>query len=142
MNRRIFLSSVVAGLTSASTLGSFAAHAGDAAADYTPGMITDALAAGKTVFVDYAADWCGTCRRQARVISQLRSENPAYDDAMIFVRVDWDDYRSHDVTTSRNIPRRSTLLVLRGEDELGRLVAETGSDSIRDLMDKGLSPDA
>lgn len=106
--------------------------------DYTPGLIQAALDDGKTVFVDFAADWCSTCARQERVIGALRAENPAYDDAMVFVRVDWDDFRTHEVTTSRNIPRRSTLLLLRGDEELGRIVAGTGTDQIKELMDLGL----
>ncbi|MEL6964376.1 MAG: thioredoxin family protein, partial [Pseudomonadota bacterium] len=102
--------------------------------DYTPGLIQDALADGKTVFVDFAADWCSTCARQERVINELRAENPAYDEHILFVRVDWDDFGREDVSTSRNIPRRSTLLVLRGDDELGRIVAGTGTDEIRALL--------
>lgn len=106
--------------------------------DYAPGAIQEALDAGKTVFVDYSATWCSTCRRQERVINALRSEDPAYDSAMVFVKVDWDTYKNHAVTTSRSIPRRSTLLVLRGEDELGRIVAGTSQGQIKELMDKGL----
>ncbi len=107
--------------------------------NYTPGLIERALADGKTVFVDYAADWCSTCARQERIISALRSENPAYNERIMFVRVDWDDYGQHDVSTSRNIPRRSTLLVLKGDQELGRIVAGTDTDTIRALMDTALT---
>jgi len=106
--------------------------------DYAPGLIKNALADGKTVFVDYAADWCSTCARQERVIAALREQNPQYDQAMVFVRVDWDDYRRHEVSTSRNIPRRSTLIVLRGDRELGRIVAGTSTDAIKSLMDQGV----
>ncbi|MEM6587120.1 MAG: thioredoxin family protein [Pseudomonadota bacterium] len=106
--------------------------------DYTPGLIDQKLAAGQTVFVDFGAKWCTTCKRQERVINALREADPAYDAAMAFVKVDWDTYRSADVTVSRNIPRRSTLLVLRGEEELGRIVAGTGESQIKALMDLGL----
>ena len=132
MNRRTLLASALAfGLIPSLALAG-------KAVDYTPGAIQKALAAGKTVFVDYAASWCGTCRRQARVIEQLRAENPAYDKAMVFFRVDWDTYRSHSVTTSRDIPRRSTLILLRGDKEIDRVVAETGAGRIKAMMDKGL----
>ena len=107
--------------------------------DYAPGLIQSELAAGKTVFVDYSATWCGTCRRQARVIEGLVAQNPAYTDAMSFVKVDWDTYSGHEVTKSRGIPRRSTLLVLRGSEELGRIVAGTGEAQIKALMDLGMS---
>lgn len=105
---------------------------------YSPGVIDAALAEGKTVFVDYGAVWCTTCKRQERVINALRAADPAYDAAMVFVKVDWDAYRTADVTVSRNIPRRSTLLVLRGDEELGRIVAGTSESQIKALMDKGL----
>lgn len=106
--------------------------------DYTPGLIDAALAEGRTVFVDYGAEWCSTCKRQQRVINALRAEDPSYDAVMMFVKVDWDTYKNADVTVSRNIPRRSTLLVLRGEDELGRIVAGTSESQIKALMDLGL----
>ncbi len=107
--------------------------------DYTPGMIDGLLKQGKTVFVDYSADWCGTCARQERVIAGLMQENPAYAQNVVFVRVDWDDYRRAEVTTSRKIPRRSTLLVLRGDKELGRIVAGTAKQDIKALMDTALT---
>jgi len=132
MNRRMFLasSSAMIALPMMARAAQFV--------DYQPGMIQAALAEGRTVFVDYAADWCSTCKRQERVINALRSENPVYDEAMLFVRVDWDDFRSHEVTRSRGVPRRSTLLVLRGDQELGRLVAGTSQSQIKALMDLGV----
>lgn len=107
--------------------------------DYTPGKIQAALANGETVFVDYAADWCSTCKRQERIIRALRRANPAYDAEMTFIRVDWDEYERHRVTRSRRIPRRSTLVLLRGDQELGRLVAETREARIKALLDLGLA---
>lgn len=107
--------------------------------DYKPGLIKKALADGKTVFVDYAAGWCGTCKRQERIISMLRSKDKIYDESMTFVRVDWDDYGNHEVASSRNIPRRSTLLVLRGNKELGRIIAGTNTNEIKQLLDKGIT---
>lgn len=117
-----------------------AAVAGDMV-DYAPGVIESALAEGKTVFVDYSATWCGTCKRQGRVIDALRSQDPAYDAAMTFIKVDWDTYKNHDVTVFRGIPRRSTLIVLRGDEELGRVVAGTSEAQIKALMDTGLRAD-
>ena len=132
MDRRHFLA---AGLATA--LAPVAALAADFV-EYTPGLIEKELAAGKTVFVDYSATWCSTCKRQERVINALRSEDGRFDDAMMFVKVDWDTYKNDAVIAGRDIPRRSTLIVLRGEDELGRLVAGTSETQIKALMEKGL----
>lgn len=140
MNRRDFVR--LTGAVSVVLPFATIARAGSGMIDYTPGLVEEALADGQTVFVDYSASWCGTCARQERVINQLRAENTGYDQAMTFVRVDWDAFKAHPVTTSRNIPRRSTLLVLRGEEELGRVVAGTSVAQIKALMDKGLAPDA
>ncbi|MBG6208547.1 thiol-disulfide isomerase/thioredoxin [Labrenzia sp. EL_126] len=136
MNRRRFLATTAGAALTAVMLPATARAGGTL--DYSPGLIQKHLADGKTVFVDYAASWCGTCARQERVINALRSENPAYDQALVFVRVDWDDYSSHEVTKSRKIPRRSTLIVLKGDQELGRVVAGTSEKQIKSLLDVGL----
>jgi len=115
-----------------------AARAAQAMIDYTPGLVQARLAAGETVFVDFSATWCSTCRTQGRANEALRAANPAYDAAMTFVKVDWDTYGTGELSRSLNIPRRSTLVVLRGDRELGRVVAQTREADIRALMDLGL----
>lgn len=136
MKRRTF---ITGSLAVGATVAALPALAGAGFQSYKPGLIKKALARGETVLVDYSATWCGTCRRQARVIDELVKENPKYKSAMRFIKVDWDTYSGHAVTKSRNIPRRSTLLVLRGNKELGRIVAGTGKAQIKALLNKGLA---
>lgn len=136
MYRRVFIA------LTAATLCAPPLWAGENLVAFKPGVIQAALDEGKTVFVDYFAPWCSTCRTQERRIQELRAENPEYDRNLFFVRVDWDTYRDHEVVTAREIPRRSTLLVLRGEKELGRIVAGTSKSEIKALLDKGLSPES
>ncbi|MEL6550667.1 MAG: thioredoxin family protein [Pseudomonadota bacterium] len=107
--------------------------------DYIPGLVRDRLAAGETVFLDVAADWCTTCRSQERTINALMGENPAYAEAVTFVRLDWDDHKNAQIVQDLRIPRRSTLVVLKGEDELGRIVAGTRKADIQALMDTALT---
>ena len=107
--------------------------------EYTPGLITERLAAGETLLVDYTTDWCTTCAAQKRQIGALIGENPAYRENITFIHVDFDEYRRHEVSTSRQIPRRSTLIVLKGEDELGRIVADPNKTAIQELMDTALA---
>ena len=133
MKRRDFL------LTTAAVAAfPLAASANDTMEQYTPGLVKERLAAGETVFIEVGTAWCSTCARQQRVINALRAGNPAYDAAMTFVKVDWDTYSRHAVTKDRGIPRRSTLIVLKGNQELGRIVAGTSEGAIKALMDKGL----
>ncbi|WP_172298108.1 thioredoxin family protein [Pseudoruegeria sp. HB172150] len=106
---------------------------------YMPGLVTKELNAGKTVFLDFKASWCTTCAAQERVINALKAENPAYEQAISFINVDWDEYGRSDLARSLKIPRRSALVVLKGNRELGRIVAGTGRDQIKALMDTALA---
>ena len=133
MNRRDFMA-----LTAAVTLATPMAAKADAIS-YTPGLVQKHLAAGDVVFLDFKASWCSTCKAQERVINALKSENPDYEKAVTFINVDWDDYKNADITVNMNIPRRSTLVVLKGQQELGRIVAGTGRGQIKKLMDTALA---
>jgi thioredoxin 1 len=135
MNRRDFLIATAA----VSLALPRAAHA---ATDYSPDLLQAELAAGKTVFLDFKASWCSTCAAQERVINALMAENPAYAKAISFINVDWDQWGDGDLVRQLNIPRRSTLVVLKGDKELGRIVAGTGKDEIKALMDLALQASA
>ncbi|MCK0150041.1 thioredoxin family protein [Marivita sp. S6314] len=132
MDRRTFLT-----LTAAAATLPLAASAD--ILDYTPGLVKERLAKGETVFLDFTASWCSTCRSQGRTIRALKDANPAYAQQVTFIDVDWDSYGKSDLAKSLQIPRRSTLVVLKGDRELGRIVAQTGQDQIKALMDTALS---
>ena len=132
MNRRTFIS-VLTGLLFMSGM-SFA----NESIIYTPGLIKERLSKGETLFVDYSATWCSTCKRQEKILTEIRKKNSSYDEKMTFIKIDWDTFKDHEVTSSRNIPRRSTLLVLRGSKEICRIIAGTDSKEIEALMAKGL----
>lgn len=131
MDRRTFLTLSAAGLA----LPSFA----QAAIDFTPGLVAERLEAGETVFLDFKASWCSTCAAQERVLTKLKAENSAYEHVITFINVDWDTYRKSQFTQRMRIPRRSTLVVLKGDAEIGRLVAETREDKIKELLDAALA---
>ncbi len=136
MNRRDFL---LLGATALASPAMAGAAAGYPFMQYEPGMVQECLADGKTVFLDFAASWCSTCRAQGRVLDDLLARNPHYLDTMVFIRVDWDQFSDAPLTRELRIPRRSTLLVLQGQHELGRLVAQTDPDKIKSLLDRGIT---
>jgi len=134
MKRRTFITTTLVAATLAP-----AAFAMDAKhLMYKPGLVDGLLADGKTVFIDYTTQWCSTCAAQKRKIAQLRKENPAYDD-IVFVTVDYDEFGNSAITRENNIPRRSTLIVLKGDAELGRIVAGTSTKDIKALLDTALT---
>ncbi|MBT9383946.1 thioredoxin family protein [Pseudooceanicola sp. CBS1P-1] len=135
MDRRLFLASGPALALAATLPGALRA----AEIDYAPGLIGERLDRGEVLLLDFFAPWCTTCAAQQRVIEKLKAENPAYGRAITFIKVDWDTYGQAQFARRMRIPRRSTLVVLKGKDELGRLVAETRESQIRALLDTALA---
>jgi thioredoxin 1 len=106
---------------------------------YREGVVEDLLAEGRTVFVTFSADWCSTCRAQERIIDRYRAATPEIDSLVTFVRVDWDVHSGSEIVVWYDIPRRSTLLALRGDDEIGRIIADTRPSSINALLGRTLA---
>ncbi len=131
MHRRHFLS------LAATTLA--LPNIGYAATEYTPGLVQKHLDQGDTVFLDFKAAWCSTCRAQERVLQTLKQKNPDYEANIVFIDVDWDQYGRSDLVKSLGIPRRSTLVALKGDQEIGRIVAQTSTKTIKALMDAALA---
>ncbi|MFD0981845.1 thioredoxin family protein [Tropicimonas aquimaris] len=135
MDRRRFLA-----LSAATVAALPLARAAQAAPlEYKPGLVEERLKAGETVFLDFKASWCTTCAAQERVLDALKAGNPAYEQAITLINVDWDAYGKSDLAKSLKIPRRSTLVVLKGNQELGRIVADTSKGAIQGLMDTALA---
>ncbi|WP_370208585.1 thioredoxin family protein [Pararhodobacter marinus] len=132
MQRRDFLA-----LTAAVSLMPMAARAQFVA--YTPGLAEEAMARGDRIILDFYATWCSTCARQQRVMEELRAQNPAYDRNLTLIHVDWDEYGDGELSRRFNVPRRSTIIALKGEQELGRTVAGTSVSDIQALFDLALT---
>jgi len=130
-------------LTSTATLGavSLLSPAAFAAAPilYTQGAAEAAMDAGKIVVLDFWASWCTTCAAQVRVLTALKAENPAYEANIVFFQVDWDQHAKGPLSKGLKIPRRSTLVALKGRKELARIVAGTSKADIKALLDTALA---
>lgn len=133
MNRRTFLAS-----TAALALMPFGLQAAEPIL-YTPGSAEAAMDEGKIVLLDFWASWCSTCAAQERVLAALKAENPAYEQTITFYKVDWDLYAKDSLSKDLRIPRRSTLVLLKGREELGRIVAGTSKAEIKALLEKAFA---
>ena len=67
---------------------------------------------GKSVLVDFYADWCGPCRMQAPIVEAIAEENPD----VVVAKLNVDDV--DDVAERFNIVSIPTLLIFKG----GKLV--------------------
>ena len=120
------------------TFGSLTvAKAAEGWTTYAPGVIKTAIAKEETVLLFYKSAWWGTCAHQDRVLRRLRASQPKYN-GITFVHIDWDTFKHRAVTTSRNIPRRSTMVLIKNGKETNRLVAETNTNKIKELLDKAI----
>jgi len=70
-------------------------------------------------------------------VRALRDGNPAYASVTV-MRVDWDTHRDAEITRRLGVRRRSTLVMFAAGREVGRVVAETGTDPIEALFEAAL----
>ncbi len=86
------------------------------------------------ILVFVHADWCPTCNRQAILLSELFSESEFA--AITVLRVDFDKQKS--VVDDFGVIYQSTLIVFRGDEEVGRSTADTDKQRIANLLRKAL----
>jgi len=106
---------------------------------YAPATWPDLRDRADRVVLNFRASWSITCRIKQDLITGLIAENPSYD-RLTFVDVDWDTFRASDWVEKRlKVERRSTLLALKGGDEVAQLVNEPYAAPIRAFLDTALA---
>ena len=73
------------------------------------------------------------------MLKKLRVSYPEYNASITFILIDWDTYKNHEVTTSRKVPRRSTMVLIKNGEEVGRLVAQTSERQVKGLLNKAVA---
>ncbi len=102
--------------------------------DYSPAAIKKAEAAGKSYALAFHADWCPTCRAQAKVFEQLKADT-ALKNVTIY-NVDYDG--ETDLKKALKVRGQSTVIVYKGAKETARSVADTSADGLKQVLAKSL----
>lgn len=98
---------------------------------FTAADFAAAQKGGKPIVVHIYAPWCPTCRAQEPILHKLES-----DPKITAFRVDFDSQKN--VVRSLNATNQSTIIVFKGEKEIGRSVGETDPQAIGALVNKAL----
>lgn len=112
---------------------SAAAHAAEFV-PYTPEALAAAQKAGKPILVEVSAPWCPICKTQKPIIAKL-GQDPRFKDLHVF-DVDFDTQKP--ALKALNARMQSTLIVFKGETEVGRSIGETQPEWIEGLIEKTL----
>lgn len=96
---------------------------------YTADALADVQKADKPVALHFHADWCPTCKSQEKALQALKAE-PGLDMTVLVA-----NYDTEKALKQRfNIRSQSTFVVLRGQQERGRVVGETTPAGIRNVL--------
>lgn len=92
-----------------------------------------AKAEGKTVALDFHADWCPTCKKlQPTLYKLLETKEFAKVEAFT---VDYD--KAKDLEQELGVRKQSTVVVFKGDKEMGRATGLSSAGSLSELLRKG-----
>ncbi|QCK85731.1 thioredoxin family protein [Phreatobacter aquaticus] len=129
IHRRTFIA-----LTAVTCSAAYAAAWAAGPIAFTPSAFQAAKASGQPILIEVTAPWCPTCRAQKPILSELTAQ-PRFA-AMRVLTVDFDSQK--DVLRSLNVQMQSTLIVFKGDREVGRSSGDTNRASIEALLAKTL----
>jgi thioredoxin 1 len=129
-NRRLFLACLVFSGVALANIGAYAALR----IGFTSEAFASAQKAGKPILVDITAPWCPTCKAQQPILRQQMKD--ARRSELVIFEVDFDSQK--EAVRSFNARSQSTLIVFKGETEIGRSVGDTNPASIAALLDAAL----
>ena len=120
----------VAGLALAAAVPALALQA----TKFSAGALADAQKSGKPVLVEIHAPWCPTCKAQAPILDKLLGSEKFK--AFQTLAIDFDSQKAD--VKALNATTQSTLIVYKGDKEVGRSVGVTDAAAIEALLAKAL----
>lgn len=90
------------------------------------------LNSGKTVLVDFYADWCPPCKKLSPIIEELAEENN--NENLLFVRINIDDEEK--IANKYGIQSIPTLVLIQNRKEVDRSIGFIDKESIKDFLNQ------
>jgi len=121
-------------LATAALLAFAPLQAAQAETDFTMEAFKAAQKDGKSILVDVWASWCPTCKAQGPILKSTldKPENKS----VVMFRVNFDTQA--DVLKAFKVQSQSTLIMFKGDKEVGRSVGDTAAASIGKLIGSGV----
>jgi thiol-disulfide isomerase/thioredoxin len=101
---------------------------------FTSDSFMAAQKGGKSLLVDVSAPWCPVCKAQQAVLGELGKQERFK--SIVTLKVDFDSQK--DALKALKADKQSTLIVFKGDKEVGRVVGETKKEAIEALLAKAL----
>lgn len=106
------------------------ADASEIGARFTADAFQAAQKAGKPILVEIYAAWCPTCQVQRPIIEELVMSERFKE--VVYLVVEYD--RQKDVLRTLNAQKQATLIMFKGNAEVGRSIGDTNRASIERLL--------
>lgn len=90
------------------------------------------LNSGKTVMVDFYADWCPPCRALSPIIDEVANENQNED--LIFVRLNIDDEEA--ISNAYGIRSIPTLVLIKNGEEVDRSIGYIEKEDVLSFVNQ------
>lgn len=100
---------------------------------YTEAALAQAQNANQPVAIHFHADWCPTCRAQAKVLKSLGAE-PGLDLTVLVANYDTEK----ELKKRFKVRAQSTFVMLHGQQERYRLLGDTSQETIRNALKAAL----
>lgn len=105
-----------------------------ARSSFSEAEFESAAKSGKTVLIEFHADWCPTCRAQEKVVNTLVGQ-PDFSNVIV-LRVLFDTEKN--LLKRFGVRQQSTLILFKDGQEVTRAVGETSADGIAGLLKQAM----
>jgi len=100
--------------------------------NFTEEIFENAKASGKTIVINSYEVWCGTCSKQTKILDQAEKE---FKD-IIFLS--YEQSKNKDIAQKLKVKYWTTIVVYKGNKEVGRIMGQTDKKIIYSIIEKGI----